>query len=253
MVIRSEQVQHFDDVLRAKFETELVEFSRTVRPSARQFADDAAELQFVRAAMERARSWGFTDRDFVQLTLELMLRLGNEFDADAQFPWARVILHAEPRDPEFIMATQLYNGMKDFLERVQGPGNALLLAAYGKIASTPDEAWVIRSSDGQSALLTMLRYFYPQRFDYIGERALRHIMAKGIEDARRVSMPPRIGVPLFSGIAFLLGHGALADPQYPWIAAALEDPRVTSPEEQPRNLLHRLKERLARAAAPATP
>src|SRR5581483_6666433 len=138
MVIRPQQVKHFDNVVRARFETDLVEYSRTVGLSVREFADDAAELQFVRSAVERAQSWGFADRDSVQLVLELMVRLGYAFDSDPQFAWAGEIVNAAPHDPEFIMATQLYNGMKDFLERVHGPDNTLLLDACRRIASTPD-------------------------------------------------------------------------------------------------------------------
>src|SRR5581483_2821725 len=171
---------------------------------------------------------------------------------DPQFAWAGEIVNAAPHDPEFIMATQLYNGMQDLLERVHGPDNTLLLDACRRIASTPDDAFAVRSSDGKGALMEMVRYFYPQRFDYTGEPAFRHIMTKAVEDARQFGMSPRIGVPLFSSITFLFGHGALADPQYAWIAASLSDDGIANPQDRQARLLHSLKKRLSRAAAPAT-
>jgi len=234
MVIRSEQLKCFEKSVRDRFANELVQYCYSVSAAECEVAGNESVRQFVWIGIERAKTVGFADIDFIRLYLELMLRLGCDFDSDPQFAWAGEIIHAEPRDTEFIMASQLYRELQVYLKRVHGTRGALAHAALRRFLVS-DQEWFGRTNDGQTTIM-LLSSIHPEKSAYVGDDTLGCIVANAFELVRRFGLAARPGVSLIAVLTFLLGRGAISDPRYAWLPAALGDPRFKSPEDRAANL-----------------
>lgn len=63
-------------------------------------ADDGRLGDFIHAAVQKARSYGFVRECEVAKFIDLMVALNPYFDTDPQMPWARPILTDAQRTPE---------------------------------------------------------------------------------------------------------------------------------------------------------
>jgi hypothetical protein len=85
-------------------------------------------------------------------------------------------------------------------------------------------------------LFSQIQRLYPQKFQYIGEPALRLLIDKGVETGRSYDFQAAQELVLIVILMFVLGHGCTNDPLYPWIAATLKDPLIADTRARAKRL-----------------
>ena len=229
LFIRHKQMERFEEVARRNFEEQMCEHLMRFSPVHCSTLDETVVRDIVRIGIERAGNYGFTNRGAVRFFIELMIQLGTDFDSDPQLEWASATLKASEPPTQEERASLLYDRAMNYIDAVVGPKYE-----YEKQALAQAERWTLSdlahlANGSEEALLTALRSLYPQKFDYVGERAVHAIISKGAEQARGYTIRDPRGSTIFAILMYAFGHHCLTDPQFPWIAASLND---TAPRDE---------------------
>lgn len=94
LIIRKEQMKAFENDALRRFEDEMVVHSKEFTPRLCKVIGDEQLRVALRQTMERADTYGFTNRGPIRLYIELMFLYGNDFDTDPQYPSLGKVLNA---------------------------------------------------------------------------------------------------------------------------------------------------------------
>ncbi len=97
-VITREQMKLLGAEMEKAFTRRMVEYLRSFFPPQTKEMSDNELRKMVEAATDRAASYGIAEEEDVQRYLELMMRLGRNFDQDPAFGWAGSALRAKDID-----------------------------------------------------------------------------------------------------------------------------------------------------------
>jgi hypothetical protein len=217
LVLREQQLQAFRKVAVERFEERLLAHVEKHFTAQSRRLGRAQMLVVIRHSLERGAVHGFTTERDACLYLSLTLRLGGFFDIDPQLPWAAAILSDPALSDPSLRIDCLYAEASDFLRRVIGPDAGQLRAALARLAGDPPPALA-------GGVLPLLCGVFPEKYEVVGEEALRLLIAQGLPAAARHGIAAGPGATLFLLFMFLLGSGVDADPQFPWAAVALAVP-----------------------------
>jgi hypothetical protein len=92
------------------------------------------------------------------------------------------------------------------------------------------------AGDFSSTVLAETARIHPQKYAYVGEPALRTLIAKGEAEASRYGLSTQREILLLVVLMFSFGQGCTEDPIYPWIADTLGNDRVPGPSERASQL-----------------
>lgn len=236
LVIRTEQMEVFKEVMRRAFENEMVTHLAEFSPPLFQAVKEEQMRKAIRFSIDQADRYGFTFRGPVRLYLELMLLFGSHFDTDPQYPWAAEILTNQDSGPQMQRAEQLYERTLDYRDKVAGPEDAYTLKALSNISVLARQPLTISSEDFVPAMRQEITRVYPQKAAYIGDESLEALIREGLDEARRQNFATVRGATLVVVLMLAFGHGCGADPLYPWIARTLQDEAISDPEARTRRL-----------------
>ena len=198
----------------------------------------------VRYGVERAFNYGLTNRGPARLYLDLMFMFGSSFDTDPQLPWAAKALSSAGE--QAARAGELHSQTLSYLEHVAGPDYL-----YGKEALQRARGISLESLRAAadvnlvSATLKVFRDVYPQKAAYVGDAALLRLIAKGTETAASHSMQGSVSVTVLAGLMFSMGHGITSDPQFPWVAATLNNEKIEGSSRRLERLFSKAQTYLA--------
>src|SRR5262249_43215946 len=101
----------------------------------------------------------------------------------------------------------------------------------------------------EPAALRLLGDIHPERCEYLGGPAVRALVRRGVEVARRHGADVGPGPAVLTALVVALGHGCDDDPLHPWISGALGDPRLSDPARRAGRLQTRARTCLAETLA----
>ena len=92
ITIRSEQMKKFSEAASKRFEDLMVVHLSKYFPNQCKAAGEAELRRTIRYGVKRAASYKIKAQRDVSRYIDLMMVLGNDFDADGRLPWAAEIL-----------------------------------------------------------------------------------------------------------------------------------------------------------------
>jgi hypothetical protein len=108
ITIRQQQLKALRAASREEFVRQVAEHVRECWPDAHASLGVAGMRQYVRAAIDRAEAYGISTQYGVVGFVDLLLALGDDFDTNDAFPWAREILTRDVPAREKIDTLELY-------------------------------------------------------------------------------------------------------------------------------------------------
>jgi hypothetical protein len=251
LVIRREQTEVLDQVVRTAFENEMVVHSEDFSPRLCEVIGEEQLRVALRGAIGRAGGYGFTNRGPVRLFIELMFLFGSGFDTDPQYPWAAKILRAS--DDQMQRAERLHENTLDYQKDVSGPEAINTRNALSEVLALAQQQQLPFSlKDIEADLLREMARVFPQKTSYVGEEGIRALIRSGREEAHRYRFSTVRGEVMLVVLMFAFGHGCTDDPLYPWIGRTLKDERILSSSARAERLEKKartwLKHVLAKAA-----
>ncbi|AKT39599.1 hypothetical protein [Chondromyces crocatus] len=234
--IHADQLAIFEHAALHDFEEEMVEHCAVLSPWIEAAIDRGGQVAIVRAAIARAADYGFTLKGPVRLFIELGFLLGHGFDADVQYPWARMLLtragETRPRGADIEQmdcAAGLHGAARDALRVIRGPGDQALCSALRRFSDLMSRPLSSQRDDVTRMALTRFKHVHPEKFAFVGELALRTLVAEATEEAARHGLDTPWDILLLVSCMFLYGQGCTRDPSLPWIAHAFADETSASP------------------------
>jgi hypothetical protein len=225
LIIRKEQMKAFENDALRRFEGEMLLHSKEFTPRLCKVLGDEQLRVAVRQAMERADSYGFTNRGPIRLYIELMFLYGSDFDTDPQYPALREGLNAP--DDQMLRAEWIYQGILDYQKKVSGINAVNVRKALTALSALAEKNLVTFSPNNFLAeMLREITHAFPQKVAYIGEEALTTLVHAGSAEARKYGFSTDRGKTLMVVLMFAFGHGCSDDPLYPWISRTLKDKRI---------------------------
>lgn len=225
--IRAEQATLFEQLAERQFEDQMLAHSKRFTPRLSEVLGDAPLRAVVRSAVTRARGYGLTYRGPIRLFLEMMFLCGSAVDTDPQYPAVAAALRAT--DDQMMRAQRIHEWHNEYLARVSGPRASNVHRALEDLLRFTREPLGISANDLETGLLRAMHGIFPEKATYVGDDALRALIAEGRAEARHHDFEgPRPAV-LLVVLRFAFGHGCTSDPLYPWISQTLNDDRIVSP------------------------
>ena len=222
-----------EQAARRRFEDEMVVHSKEFSPRLCEVIGEEQLRVALRGAMARAANYGFTYRGPIRLFIEMIFLFGSAFDTDPQYPWAAKILRTT--DGQMQRAEQIYAKVLDYLEKVSGPEDVNTRRALGSLRDLAQRPVTFSTNDFVPGMLREIQCGFPQKADYIGDRALTALIREGCAEARKYCFPLR-GEALVVTLMFAFGLGCTDDPLYPWISNTFKDERIMNPTARTERL-----------------
>lgn len=240
MVIRSQQMETFETYASDGYARELADHLKSFAPKLCEVVGEQAVREIVKSAIERARRYGLENRGPVRFYLELMCTFGSGFDSDPQLPWAFETLTDGSIPTDMFRAERLHERMTVYLDHVAGPEHQYAIDALKKLLEfnfeiAPREGW------SERAAVRVMAHLYPQKYEFIGEAVASALAQQASAEAAKYGLPQGKGAAALAGTMFAMGHQICEDPFYPWIAAALKDPRIVDGEKRLARLVSKLR------------
>jgi hypothetical protein len=220
--ITREQLQAFERLSRQRFVEETIDHLYQFTPVHARSLRSERLRSIIELGIHRALKHGFTQCGPVRLFIEVMFTLGSDFDSDPQYPWVATLIGQEQAgELQLDRAHEFYLATNSYLDVAVGPEGKHLLEALRRAQSEGlDPAFdSFEELDGQ--IMKRLQEIGPEKSSYIDERGLRELIRYGRSMARIHGALTIADEVLIVLLMFGLGHGCLADPQFPWIAAIL--------------------------------
>jgi len=232
--ISREQLAAFDQAGFDDFEDEMVAHSKEFSPRLCEVIGEAQLRVALRQAMNRATTYGFTNRGPMRLFIELIFLCGSAFDTDPQYPAIGEILNSS--DDQMERAERIREGVLDYLEKVSGPNNVNVRQALEALSVFARRPMTISSNDFVAGMRQEMTRAFPQKAAYIKEKGLTTLIHEGRAEAQKYNLSAPRGEALIVVLMFSFGHGCTSDPLYPWIERTLNDERIIDPAARSQRL-----------------
>jgi hypothetical protein len=224
LVIREQQIDALSQVALDAFEDEMVAHSKAFTPRLCKVLGEEQLRVALRQAMERARTYGFTNRGPVRLYIDLMFLYGSDFDTDQQYPTLGEVLNAS--GDQMLRAEQLYQYILEYKEKVSGDGNTNIIRALENLSEMARAQITFTPNNFEADMLQRMARAFPQKAAYIGKETIRSLIRKGRTEAQKCRFPTLRGEASIVTLMFAFGHGCTHDPLYPWISRTLDDEKI---------------------------
>jgi hypothetical protein len=241
MIIRDQQMAVFEQAVRQNFEDEMVEHLKKFAPAHCAVIGEPSIRQVIRLGMERSQKYGLTERNSIRIYLELMVLFGSDFDTDPQVPWAGEVLKNSAAASEVVRLDSLYQKFTEHLSATAGAHFEYELESLRLASRQGLSKLRVSAGDVESGAVAYLKRIHPHKSAHVGETVLRTLARGSLELARKHSFSPESGVVLVAWLRFQFGHGCTTDPQFPWIAATLNDRALSTPDARIETLHARTK------------
>lgn len=228
LAIRAEQMKTFEQAAMRRFEDEMVVHSKDLSPRLCEVIGDEQLRVALRSAINRAMTYGFSNRGPIRLFIEMMFFCGSGFDTDPQYPKVGEILRAS--GDQMQRAERIHEGYLEYLDKVSGPGAANVHKALRDLEFFARSPISFTAENFVSGMLREMHTIFPKKTDFVGGEGLTALIQEGMAEAHKYGFNTVRANALIVVLMFAFGHGCTEDPLYPWISNTLRDERIVDSE-----------------------
>jgi hypothetical protein len=203
---------HFDQYIE-----ELRTFNEQQLPGFTEYVGRKKLDQILRAIVANAEAFGFNQRGSTWGYMCLVWQFGWDCEHDPQYPWIQGIRDEMKNADQLVQAEALNTQLRKWREATLGPQSQYWISALERLMQVPLLELPVRESHFETDTLACLKNLYAKRCEVAGDTALKHLIQRSQENARKVfhlqSAAHRALVVL---IAFTWGHAFMRHPMYEW-------------------------------------
>ena len=237
--IRPEQYATFEKSAHAHHKEELVAHLKEFAPKHAAGVGDEGLRKLIRSGIRSAGDYGFQLRGSLRFYVECQVMFGHEFPTDPLIPWAAREFGQRGWINELDRADAIHEVAMEYRKAVVGEKEEIEAAAIRRLLKKPAEEW-LRGDLSEAATLQFVNEVYPEKMALALRNAGSQLLSQGKRAATTNQLPVPTGSRVMTALMVAFGHGVLTDPQFPWIAAHLEDTRNRPPEKRVESLAVRI-------------
>src|SRR2546423_11836751 len=229
LTVRAQQLTRLEAVMLDHFELRLLDHVREHFPTHWRVIGPEQMRKVVHSGIKCARESGYpTERDAFMF-VSLMLYLGSYFEDDPQYPWIAARLTDDAVGRRCERLENAFDAAIAFVKTAAGANGEHQKAAYARANSALLHELKQPARINSEYVLSTLQWLWPQKYDAVGDRALRNLMSTVVPTAKALGIGTPEGALLFVVAAFLLGHRANDDAQFPWLEQAVAQQARAAP------------------------
>jgi hypothetical protein len=190
-------------------------------PDLAQTLDANCRKAVVAHAVERAKTYGFTNRGSIRLYFDLCVIFGSSFVDDPVYPWAVKTIGDSDPGTQMERAELLYLKSLVAIDEISGPEDAYAISALRALSTWAPQPLELQGAKLEDFAVWQMRWLHIEKANHAGEEALRLLFhqAEAVCQDYKVTEPRAI--ILTTALKFAFGAGCLTDPLYGWIGATL--------------------------------
>ncbi len=220
---------------------ELIAHCREFAPGPVSAMSDDELKKAITEGVDEAGRHGFDLRGPVRFYVDLMLAFGSGFAADPQYPWAAEILEKEEEMGQMERAEALNEKTQEAFTGIFGEKNEYSTKALEKMLEKVKAGIAFKREGFKQDMLLLLKEVYPQKFEVVGEAALKKLITEAIARGRdRYGFKAPRSMALVVVLMYAFGHRFDVDPFLPWISRTLKPKQDVPPDELAADLEKRV-------------
>jgi len=231
-MIREEQMAVFEQAVIRNFERRVYEYLEPFFPDHYQVLGAQPMREIIHLGLQWAEQHSLISERDVYLYLSLRFLLGRHFDEDPQWPWVAELLKDEAPETAQMRITPIYDQAMNLLDRMIGPDNEYQRQTLSVLRQPQVFDSLPEAPSVGHRLLLLLQALAPQKYQALGEEALRNLVRRSYTAAKQYGLAAERSAMIYLALAYVLGAGFDHDPLYPWAAAVLIDPALTDPTQK---------------------
>lgn len=240
MIIRDAQVKAMEAAAEDNYIGELMSHCREFAPGPVSAMTDEELRQAVTTGVGDAARSGFNLRGPVRFYIDLMLAFGSGFATDPQYPWTAEILEKDEEIGQMERAEELNEKTQEVFAGIFGENNQYSLKALEKMLERVKAGISFKREGFKQDMLLLLKEVYPEKFEVVGEEALKRLITDAIARGRdRYGFKAPRSMALVVVLMYAFGHRFDADPFLPWISRTLKPKENVAPDELAADLERR--------------
>lgn len=236
LIIRQEQMAAFEQAAVRNFERRVYDFMEPFFPDHYRVLGEKPMREFIHLGLEWAAQQHLVSERDMHLAISLRFLLGSYFNEDPQWPWVADLLKDEAPETARMRMTPIYDQAMTLLDAMIGPDNEYLRQTLGVLRQPQVFDSLPEAPSVGHRLLLLLQALAPQKYQALGEDALRNLVRQGYSAARQHGLTTERGAMIYLALVLVLGTGFDRDPLYPWAAAVLANPALADPAEKAKAL-----------------
>ena len=221
MIIRSSQIEAFDNVALNKYKAELCIHLRQFDSLLCQAAGNEALNRTVDIGIGQAHKSDFILNGSIKTYLEIMITLGCEFNKDPQYFWLRPFLESEDFESENDKMRYLNFHVNRYMDNVQGIDGTHGMEVLQRVQNITREELIEIGSNYSVNSISWLESLHPLKCAFIGSDALKSLSQLAADEAKQANLFSIESASLLLGLMFAFGSGIIRDPMYPWVSQTL--------------------------------
>jgi hypothetical protein len=249
LTIRNAQLEALRAAPRQVFEDSMVAHLAKYAPKHCEVIGQQAVRTAIRLGIDRARSYGLTNKGPVRFYLESMFMFGSDFDTDPQLRWAAAILTDGRFSDQMAKADHLYETAMAFVDEIAGPNYRHAIEALRRARRIRFDELPPPGANFVDEMLARLEQIHPQKVQFLGKEATKGLITYGEELCAGLPLAPERGAGVCVAAMFAVGHGFSHDPLLPWISRTIVNPAIVRPDVRVRRLYSRIMTYLDRVLA----
>ena len=217
--IRRSQLQIFESVSLAKFESEMLLHSKNFAPDICSNLENDTLRTAVHETISRAEGCGFTLRGPIRLYIEMAISQGIGFETDHVFAVFGEIIRADGN--QMNKANSLYEEGLSYHDSIAGYMGDNIDRAKLRLAKFLTQTASLSSRSFEQNMLSFLEEIFPEKFVYAGHENMLRFIQKGRMVCEQEEFFALKQQRVIIALMFVFGHECLRDPFHPWIQKSL--------------------------------
>ncbi|ECJ2427910.1 TPA: hypothetical protein JDC26_004423 [Salmonella enterica subsp. salamae] len=184
MKFTEDQVTFLKKLSLKNYIDELIDHIKYVFPSL-PFSCGANDLySYIEMNIVRAKNAGYTQRGAVRLYIDMMIIFGVGFERDPLFKNI-VTRNINENLSQIEKTMNLYSFLNRYINDVYGEGGVFFMESLNKFKDFNINGISVTYENNFYNIHALLKYIYPQRYEFIGSNAIDHLNAFAEEYVER--------------------------------------------------------------------
>lgn len=221
------QVQTLKQSSMMRFKANMVAHCLEFSPKLTRVLGEEQLNVVVSTHINKANSFGITQRGPVRLFIDLCFLFGSGFHDDPQYPWANEILKNNKPNAQMATAKRLHEEVKNYVDNVSGEKQINTWNALKNVCSVIGKPFNFSKTPFTHNVLDQLNSIHPFKALYIGDAATIDLINSAKMVSHEYGFDSEKSCFLLCTLMYFFGHACINDPLYPWIERTLKNDKIT--------------------------
>lgn len=166
------QVDFLKNIAIEKYIDEIMDHWESNFPGFILLQKDKDIKSYINQGISIAKKYGYTQRGSVRLYIDMMIMFGVNFERDPLFQW----LIEKEKSSQIERSVKSHMLLTGYFEKVYGDNGCFFKESINNFKEFSEKYLPVKIDITNKELHEMLKYIYPQRYDFVGTDAIDNLI-----------------------------------------------------------------------------